>query len=631
MRSALRSRPGTGRRLSAALLSTALIATPALTGHAPARAAGEHVNVWFTTTDDAAGRHVTRGLQAQASGTFAAGTAGTGQTIVVDETTRFQQFSGAGASFTDTAAWLMNSSGALSAASRTSVMQKLFDPSAGIGLSFLRNPMGASDLARNDYTFDDVPAGQTDPNLASFTIAHDLADVLPLTRQAQQLNPALKVLASPWTAPAWMKDNDAIDQGFLQSRFYGAYAQYFVKYIQAYAAQGVHIDYVTPQNEPGCCAGYPSMQWDTAGSGLHFFIGTDLLPAFHAAGLTTKVLALDWNWDSYVTIAAPTVNDAAIRNDSLFGGIAWHGYEGDVTEQTTVHNQFPATDAFDTEHSGGGWITDQQHEDMFNIIDYTRNWGKSMVKWSLAVDEHNGPHNGGCSNCTGLITVHNGDAVRGQVDFNIEYYDMGHLTKFVKPGAFRIASTASTTIPNVAWINPDGSKALVAFNASGTTQTVKVIWGGESFTYSVPAKTSVTFTWTGTQSGGSATGPITGIAGKCVDVAGAATANGTAVQLFDCNSSAAQQWTAAADGSLQALGKCMDIVSAGTANGTAVQLFDCNGSGAQQWTATAAHDLMNPASGRCLDATGPSSANGTRLQIWDCTGGTNQKWTVPGH
>jgi glucosylceramidase len=604
------------------------MAAPALTGRTVSHAAGERVTIWLTTTDDPAGRHVTRGLEPQTPIAFAAGTAGSGQTIVVDENTRFQQFSGAGASFTDTAAWLMNSSGALSSATRTSVMQKLFDPSAGIGLSFLRNPMGASDLARFDYTYDDVPAGQTDPSLNAFSIAHDLVDILPLTRQAKQLNPALKVMGTPWTAPAWMKDNHAIDLGFLQAQFYGTYAQYFVKYIQAYAAQGVPIDYVTAQNEPTCCAGYPSMQWN--GSGVQFFIGTNLLPAFHAAGLGTKVLALDWNWDSYAGFGAPTVQDAAIRNDSLFGGIAWHGYSGDVSAQTTVHNQFPGVDAFDTEHSGGTWIADQQREDMLNIIDYTRNWGKSVVKWSLAVDQNMGPHNGGCGTCTGLITVHNGDARSGLVDFNIEYYDMGQLTKFVKPGAFRIASSASTSVPNVAWRNPDGSKALVAYNASGSTQNLHVIWGGQSFTYSLPARTSATFTWNGTQSGGTTpTGAITGIGGKCVDVAGAATANGTAIQLFDCNGSGAQTWTVAADGSLQALGKCMDIVSGGTANGTPVQLFDCNGSGAQKWTYTSSHDLVNPASGRCLDATGVSSANGTRLQIWDCTGGTNQKWTAP--
>ena len=623
----LLARPGIARRLAATLSSVVVLVAPAITGRTVSHAAGERVEIWLTTTDDAAGRHVTRGLQQQSPIAFTPGTGGGGQTIVVDENTRFQQFSGAGASFTDTAAWLMNSSGALSSATRTSVMQKLFDPNAGIGLSFLRNPMGASDLARFDFTYDDVAPGQSDPSLSRFSIAHDLADILPLTRQAKQLNPALKVMGTPWTAPAWMKDNGASDLGFLQAQFYATYAQYFVKYIQAYAAQGVAIDYVTAQNEPTCCAGYPSMQWN--GSGVQFFIGTNLLPALHAAGLGTKVLALDWNWDSYAAFGAPTVQDAAIRNDSLFGGIAWHGYSGDVSAQTTVHNQFPGVDAFDTEHSGGTWIADQQREDMFNIIDYTRNWGKSVVKWSLAVDQNMGPHNGGCGTCSGLITVHNGDNRSGQVDFNIEYYDMGQLTKFVRPGAFRIASTANTSVPNVAWINPDGSKALVAYNASGATQTVRVIWGGESFTYSLPARTSATFTWTGTQGGGPPTGPITGIAGKCVDVAGASTANGAAVQLFDCNGTGAQRWTVAADGTLQALGKCMDVVAAGTANGTRVQLFDCNGTGAQRWTATTTHDLVNPASGRCLDATGPSSANGTRLQIWDCSGGTNQKWTVP--
>ena len=165
------------------------------------------------------------------------------------------------------------------------------------------------------------------------------------------------------------------------------------------------------------------------------------------------------------------MDDATVRNDPLFGGVAWHGYdEGSAAEQTTVHNQYPNIGPFDTEHSGGTWIANQQNEDMNNIIDYTRNWGQTVVKWSLAVDQNMGPHNGGCGTCTGLITVHNGDSRSGQVDYTVEYYDMGQLTKFVKPGAYRIDSTANSTVPNVAWINPDGSKALVAYNGSGATQ-----------------------------------------------------------------------------------------------------------------------------------------------------------------
>ncbi|WP_405764517.1 ricin-type beta-trefoil lectin domain protein [Streptomyces sp. NBC_00080] len=127
-----------------------------------------------------------------------------------------------------------------------------------------------------------------------------------------------------------------------------------------------------------------------------------------------------------------------------------------------------------------------------------------------------------------------------------------------------------------------------------------------------------------------AAGQITGIGGKCVDIAGAATANGTAVQLYDCNGSAAQQWTVSEDGTIRALGKCLDVTSGGTADGTRTQLWDCNGSAAQRWTVTAARDIVNPQANKCLDATGNSSANGTRLQIWSCTGSANQKWTAPG-
>ena len=601
----------------------ALAAAPA------AHAAGESVDIWLTTTSDSGGRSVTRGLQQQAPIAFSAGTSSAGQAVTVNENTRYQQFTGAGASFTDTAAWLINSSGALSAATRSTLMTNLFSPSSGIGLDFLRNPMGASDLARYSYTYDDLPAGQTDPSLAHFSISHDLADVLPLTKQARALNPDLKVMGTPWTAPPWMKDNGAYSQGWLQSKYYAAYAQYFVKYIQAYQAQGVPIDFVSAQNEPTCCSGYPSMQWN--GSGLDYFTGTDLLPALHTAGLATKVLALDWNPDTYASYGAPTVDDTAIRTDPNFGGIAWHGYGGSVTTQTDIHNQYPSVDAYDTEHSGGTWIANQQQEDMNNIIDYTRNWGKSVVKWSLAVDQNMGPHNGGCGTCTGLVTVHNGDSLSGQVDYTVEYYDLGQLTKFVRPGAYRIDSTANSSVPNVAWQNPDGSKAVVAYNESGTTQTFTVNWGNEHFSYQLPAQTSATFVWSGTQGtgGGAPTGQITGYGGKCVDVAGANTANGTAVQLYDCNGTAAQQWTVAADGSLQALGKCMDVTSAGTANGTQIQLYDCNGTAAQKWQHQSNGELINPNSGRCLDATGPSSANGTRLQIWDCYDSANQQWSIP--
>jgi glucosylceramidase len=524
----------------------------------------------------------------------------------------------------------MKGSGALTQATRDETMKKLFSPTEGIGLSFVRNPMGGSDLARFGYTYDDVPAGQSDPSLSKFSIAHDLADVLPLTKQAKQLNPSLTTMASPWTAPAWMKDSGQLNGGWLKSEFYGAYANYFVKYLQAYRDQGVPVDYVTAQNEPTCCDSYPSMSWNA--SGLAYFTKSELLPKLQGAGLATKVMAHDWNWDTYDAYAAQTVNDAAVRSHPNFGGIAWHGYGGNVSKQTEVHNQYPQLDAFQTEHSGGTWIANQQREDMMNIIDYTRNWAKSVTKWSLAVDQNRGPHNGGCGVCDGLITVHNGDGRHGQVDYMIEYYTMGHLTKFVKPGAHRIASTASSAVPNVAWRNPDGSKALIAYNDASSAQSITVNWGGQHVTYSLPGKTSATFTWSGTQAGGSgsdAAGSLVGLAGKCLDVAGGSSADGTAVQLWDCNGSAAQRWTVRADGTVQARGKCLDVTAGSTADGAKVQLYGCNGSGAQQWRyESSTGDLVNVPADKCLDVSDNSSANGTRAQIWSCTGAANQKWRL---
>ncbi|MYT69618.1 MULTISPECIES: ricin-type beta-trefoil lectin domain protein [unclassified Streptomyces] len=593
-----------------------------------AQAAGEPVAVWLTTTDDSGGRHVTRGLAQQTPTAFQSGTGSAGTTITVDENTRYQTFTGGGASFTDTAAWLMNSSGALSQATRDATMKKLFSPTDGIGLSFIRNPMGGSDLARFGYTYDDVPAGQTDPSLAKFSLAHDQADVLPLTKQAKQLNPAATVMASPWTAPAWMKDSGQLNGGWLKAENYGTYASYFVKYIQGYQAAGVPIDYVTVQNEPTCCSGYPSMSWN--GSGLAYFTKSELLPKLAGAGVKTKVLAHDWNWDTYDSYAAPTVDDAAVRSHPNFGGIAWHGYGGDVAKQTEIHNKYPSLDAFQTEHSGGTWIANQQREDMMNIIDYTRNWAKSVTKWSLAVDQNRGPHNGGCGTCDGLITVHNGDANSGKVDYNIEYYTMGHLTKFVRPGASRIASTASSTVPNVAWRNTDGSKALIAYNDASTAKDVTVNWGGQHVTYSLPGKTSATFTWSGTQSGAAdRTGALHGLGDKCLDVKDGSTANGTAAQLWTCYSGSQNQtWTLKADGTVRALGKCLDVSGGSTANGAKVQLYDCNGSGAQQWRLESSGDLVNAPADKCLDATGNSSADGVTMQLWACTGAGNQKWTL---
>lgn len=457
------------------------------------QAADLPVQVYLTTTSDPGGRDVVKGLEAQQPIAF---TPGEGGDITVDETKTYQEFEGAGASFTDTAAWLMNSSGALDDATRQETMRKLFSPTDGIGVGFLRNPMGASDLARENYNYDDTCCDLTD-----FSLDHDKADVLPLTKQARELNPDLKVKLVPWSAPGWMKDNNNMnDQGWLKAEYYRTYADYFTKTVQGYQDFGVPVDYVSPQNEPTCCGegtSYPSMNWND--SGLAEFAKNNLWPAFREAGIGAKTMVLDYNWSDYDKLGAGQLADPQITGDPLFGGIAWHGYGGDVSKQSEIHDQYPQVNAYDTEHSGGTWVENQQKEDMHNLIDYTRNWGRSWVKWSLAVDQNGGPHNGGCGTCTGLVTVHNGDDQHGKVDYTVEYYTMGHLTKFVKPGAQRIDSTQSSSVPNVAWKNPDGSKALIAYNETDTEQPVKVNWNGQTFDYRLPAGASATFTWDGRQ------------------------------------------------------------------------------------------------------------------------------------
>ncbi|WP_447003577.1 ricin-type beta-trefoil lectin domain protein [Saccharothrix isguenensis] len=603
----------------------------AVTASSPASAAGETVNVYLTTTSDAGGRTVTRGLAQQPSVVFGTNGGSANHTITVNEGTTYQQFEGGGASITDTTAYLLRG-GPVSAATRDAVMRRLFHPVDGIGLSFVRNPIGASDLSRPGH----VSLDDTCCDLSDFgTNGYD-TNVRLLTQQARQLNPALAVKGVPWSAPGWMKDNGRMDQmGWLKWEHYPTYAQYLVKYVQSYQAAGVPLKYVSVQNEPNCCQAsnptamnYPGMSWNP--SGLVEFTKNHVYPAFRAAGITTKVLVHDWNYGDYANFGAAILGDAGVRNDPLFGGIAWHDYFGEPAVGTQVHGQYPNVKQFSTEHSGGTWVSNQHNEDMGDIVEHARNWSSSIVKWSLALNQNMGPHNGGCGTCTGLITVQEGGSRAGQVDYTIEYYTTGHLTKFVKPGAHRIDSTANGTVQNVAYRNPDGSKALIAHNGGTSSQSIRVNWGNQSFTYTLPARTSATFTWQGTpgSGGGTGGGAITGLAGKCVDIAGASSVDGTAVQLYTCNGTAAQQWSRPGDGTLRALGKCLDIKDHGTADGAQLQLWSCAGGANQQWTHTANHDLVNPATGKCVDVTGNNSADGTRLQIWTCTGGANQKWNV---
>jgi glucosylceramidase len=464
---------------------------------------GPAVSVVLSTDDK------TQLMAAQPTINFSLGStadAGT-NTIVVDPTQTYQSIEGFGAAFTDSAADLLMN--VVPAASLPGTLNDLFTTNGGgIGLSFMRIPMGASDIALSVYSYDDEPVGTTDLSLANFSIAHDQAYIVPLIKQAKALNPQMKLMANPWSPPGWMKDPTSMSPVSMLGGTLlmtppneTAFANYFVKFIQAYQAAGVPIDYISLQNEPlNITTSYPSMGM-SANAQLALLQGY-VLPAFTTNNITAKVFAYDHNWD---TPAYPQTVLGGLTQPQLnqMAGTAWHGYGGATGAQQLLQNQFPALGNWETEHSGGTWQTDQFAVDILEITQVLRNSGKSFVKWSLALDQTLGPNLsekvpglGGCNTCTPIVTV---NSTTGAVTKDIEFYTLGHYSKYVLPGAVRVYSSNTPAIASVAFQNTDGSMALVASNATVSSQTFQVQWGTESFSYTLPATSIATFTWTGAE------------------------------------------------------------------------------------------------------------------------------------
>ena len=447
------------------------------------RAKAQTVSAWLTTDDQKSL------MQPQNPVAFVPGSAPALPTIFIDACARYQTIEGFGASMTDSAAYLMNRK--IPPAALPSVMRSLFDRTQGIGVSFLRNPMGGSDLARDAYSYDDLKAGTTDPTLAAFSIAHDQADILPLLRQAKAINPQITMMGSPWSPPGWMKTTGSMIGGSLLPSAYPAFANYFVKYLQAYAAEGVPVDYISLQNEPEFVpADYPGMSLPATQAVT--VLKDHLLPALASNGLGARILIYDHNWDD-PGYPATVLADPGLASSPQIAGIAWHWYGGDAGAMTTLHNAHPKKRNFVTEASGGTWMADEVKADFEMITHSMRNWSSSFVKWGLALDENRGPHYGGCGTCTGLITVNQST---GAVTPTIDYYTLGHFSKFVLPGAVRIWSSNAPGVIGAAFVNPDGSSVLVAFNNSATSRRFQVVSEDKSFVYTLPALAGATFTWT---------------------------------------------------------------------------------------------------------------------------------------
>ncbi|HEY8301860.1 MAG TPA: discoidin domain-containing protein [Jatrophihabitans sp.] len=463
---------------------------------------------WITTPDGSQLLHD--------AGTVSFGTAAPKNlTVSIDPTRRFQTMTGYGASLTDSSATVLES---LRPKQRTATMRDLFDPRTGDGLNFLRQPIGASDFVTDhDYTYDDLPSGQTDYAQRHFSIRHDRKAILPLLRQALRINPHITVMATPWSPPAWMKTNDSLVGGRLidEPRIYASYALYLVKFVQAYQRAGVPVDYLSVQNEPQNRApsGYPGTDMSAAQEEK---VIAQLGPMLQAAHLDTKILGYDHNWAMHPNDIANTPPDeqSDINNypQELLSsnaaqyvyGTAYHCYYGDPSAMTALHNEFPTKPIFFTECSGSqSGDPSQTFSDTLKFdartleIGTPRNWAKSVVNWNLALDPNGGPHVGGCGTCTGVVTVH----PDGTVTRNAEYYALGHLSRFVPPGSTHIASTSFGTpgwngqITDVAFQRPDGSQVLVAHNENDAPRSFSVSENGQSFDYTLPGGALATFVW----------------------------------------------------------------------------------------------------------------------------------------
>jgi glucosylceramidase len=443
------------------------------------------VEIWLTTPDKSAvfARQETtaRLLAAPAVATT---------TIEVDDRRRFQTIDGFGFALTGGSAQHLVR---MDAGKRAGILKELFTTAGnGIGVSYLRLTIGASDLNQRVFTYDDLPEGETDPEMLRFNLGPDRDDVIPVMKEIVKLSPRMKILASPWTAPAWMKTNGKFKGGKLKPECYAAYARYFVHYLRGMEAEGIHIDAITVQNEPLNPKNTPSLVMEAAEEAD--FIKNHLGPALRAAGLRTKIILYDHNCDVPEYATAILADSSAAQ---YVDGSGFHLYGGKIEAMSQVHTAYPRKNLYFTEQMVTGSVEGKPSIQPAApvrrlIIGATRNWSRNVLLWNLAADPRNEPHtnDGGCGMCQGAITI-DGDAVTR----NLAYYVVAHASKFVPPGSVRIASDESAALPNVAFRRPDGRKVLIAVNATQAPQSFAIRYRGKSLATSLQAGAVATYVW----------------------------------------------------------------------------------------------------------------------------------------
>ena len=405
--------------------------------------------------------------------------------LTVDLTTRYQTMDGFGAAMTESSAYLMSN---LSPIEREVLMHDLFSKE-GIGISFVRIPMGASDFALSNYSYNDIPTDQMDLDMEHFTLARDEQYVIPMLQLAKEKNPHLLLMGSPWSAPAWMKTTKTMNGGSLMDIYHDAYALYFVRFIQGYGQRGLPIYAITPQNEPlHQTTNYPTM-YMTATQQIQFI--NALGQAFESHEIDTLIIAYDHNWDQ------PSYPNTILGNPlsrDYTAGSAFHCYAGSVTQQLTTKRIYPDKDIWFTECSGGRWATNFSSNISWNMenvfIGSINAFSKSVLLWNLALDEQDGPTNGGCSNCRGVVTIH----PDGTYTRNEEYYMIGHFSKFVNRGAVRVETESNNqNLLITAFENTDGQIVVVVHNKANTSLTFNLAIQGSNQNYMITGRTTVSF------------------------------------------------------------------------------------------------------------------------------------------
>jgi glucosylceramidase len=412
--------------------------------------------------------------------------------IDVDASVHHQEFLGVGAALTDATAQLLETR--LGKQARRALLRELFGPAPGLGLNLMRVPIGATDFSLAHYSLDDRPLGETDPALAHFTLGPYGERLLALVRDAHANNPQMRLVASPWSAPGWMKNTGSLIAGRLLPQYYGAFADYLLRFAEEYRDAGVPLYALTVQNEPGYEPDdYPGMRFDAA-ERAHF-IGAYLGPKLAETAQAPLLLDYDHNWDVPNSPLQVLADPEAAR---YIAGIAWHCYRGHVAAQAPVREAFPQLLSLMTECSGGGWDPGWS-KGLRKIvgtllIDGARHGGQGVILWNLALDEWHGPHLGGCTNCRGVVTI---DSTSGKVTRNVDYYSLAQLSRFVRPGARRIDSSSDMGgLRSVAYRNSDdGSLALLVYNGAGHARRFTVTSEQQRFAYSLRADSVATFWW----------------------------------------------------------------------------------------------------------------------------------------